>query len=605
MEEVDQDLAQAQVQPTTSGGLCLVATVDGWELRLELDVLDGWLVVDGSLSGSQPSALCRGLTWVVTGGDLAAADLRCWGLPYSTWGRHVVGAASACQGETAPWWRSAWHRPGRDALVVAWHLPADWLHRAAHVAGELHLETRLDCTPASGEVLRLDRLAIHPSIAPHLGLAGAPGMRVGRRRVAEAAQHGAWNTWDYYRLAVDATGIREQVAFLAERPALRRHVRYIVIDDGWQTGTGDWEAGSNFPEGMDGIARWITNAGFVPGIWSAPFFADLRSRIAQAHPDWLVRKHGRPFAPWAELGCKTPWGDRGFLDPTHPAVVEHVFRLYQEIRGWGYRYFKTDFLVNPFLDARSSLPDGAGVLQFHDRGVGLHRAHRRCMQAIRAAIGEESFWLGCGASWSTAAGLVDAARTSTDIDTSWKTAMLCAESVQRAGSMHGALWLNDPDFLVVRGPANSRRMFAPVEGLAAWRAASHGRATPGFTPDEARTWATCVALGGGVVVLSDGLTQLDAEGLGLLETACRCAGGAAARPIDVDADRPAVLLAERSAGPLVAVVNWSDAPAAVCPEAVLPQLPQRTWTDVWTGRKLATGDLPGMSLPAHGCLLLS
>lgn len=599
------DLAQAQVV-AADGGLRLAVVVGGWQVHLDLCVVDGWLAIDGSLASSGTDAQCGRLTWAVSGGDLAAADLRCWGLPYDTWGRQIVGTAVACQGEAAPWWRSVWHRPAGDALAVAWHLPADWLHRATWSEGILHLETILDCVPATGELLRLDRLAIHPAIAPHLGLVGAPGMRVSRRRAAEAADHGAWSSWDYHRLAVDAAGIREHLAFLAERPVLRQHVRYIVIDDGWQTGTGDWEVAGNFPEGMAGIARWITAAGFVPGIWSAPFFADLHSRVAQEHPDWLVRKHGLPYAPFAELGCTPPWGDRGYLDPTHPAVADHIFQLYRRIRSWGYRYFKTDFLVNPFRATFSSRhPDLAGVLRFHDRGAGLHRGHRRCMQAIRAAIGEESFWLGCGAVWSTGAGLLDAARTSGDIDTSWPAARHCAESVLRCGPMHGELWLNDPDFLVVRGPSTSSRMFAPAEGLAGWRSASHGRTTPGFTPDEARTWATCVALGGGVVVLSDGLPQLNAEGLGILETACRLAGGTAARPVDLDADRPSVLLAERAAGPLLAVINWQDAPATACPASLLPLLPQRTWTDAWTGRPHATGDLPGIVLPAHSSLLLT
>lgn len=583
-------------------GSRLDVQVGPWLLHLDLTQRDGWLLIDGVADHQLPGITLDDLTWSISGGDLAAEDLRCWGLPYTTWGKQVAGLATAVP---PPWWRSVWHRPGADGVAVGWHMPADWLHRVERQGQGLVCRSTFACAPAPGEALRFDRLAVHPGIAPRLALAGPDCYRVARRRPEEAAFHGGWNTWDYYRLAIDEGAVHEHLAFLKTRPDLSRHVRYIIIDDGWQSGTGDWEVSDRFPSGMAALARTISEAGFVPGIWSAPFFADLHSRVGREHPEWFVHKGGKPFSPFAETGCTPPWGDRHYLDPSHPGVANHVFQLYQRMRSWGYRYFKTDFLTNPFLDRQSPHDiDLAGTLTFHDRPVGLHRGHRRCMQAIRAAIGEDSFWLGCGPIWSTGAGLMDAARTSSDICPDWTAAKQCAESVCRAGAMHGTIWLNDPDFLVVRGPTTSRRMIAPTEGLPAWRAASSG-ASSGFTPDEARTWATCVVLGGGIATLSDGLTQLSEEALGILERACALAGGAAAVPVDVDSALPGLLLAERGAGPVLAAINWSDTPAQACTEAQAALMPQRLWTDVWTGRRLATSELPGHTLAPHVSLLLT
>lgn len=595
-------IKQSSFSGATLLGQRLSVQIGPWRLHLDIQDREGWLLVDGVLEGTGSGLNAEELTWAVSGGELAESDLHCWGLPYTTWGRQVAGPAGA---GTVPWWRSAWYRPGTDGVAVGWHMPAAWLHRVERSGAGLVCHSVFACTPAPGESLRLDRFAVHPRIAPRHGLAGPAPFQVARRRSEEAAFHGAWNTWDYHRLAVDEAAVLEHLVFLRSRPALRRHVRYIIIDDGWQNNTGDWEVSDRFPRGMAALAEDIAAAGFVPGIWSAPFFADLHSRVGCEHPEWFVHKNGNPFSPFLETGCTSPWGDRHYLDPSHPGVVGHVFGLYQRIRSWGFRYFKTDFLANPFLDRASGHDiDLAGTLVFHDRGTGLHRAHRRCMHAIRAAIGEDSFWLGCGAIWATGAGLMDAARTSADISVNWDTAKRVAESVCRAGAMHGTLWLNDPDFLVVRGPATSARLLAPTAGLPAWRAASHGESS-GFSPDEARVWATCVILGGGIATLSDGLTQLNEQGLQILERACALTGGVAASPVDAESELPSLLLAERSTGPVLAAINWSDAPRPACAIGHVALLPQRTWTDAWTSRCLITADLPKTELAPHACLLLT
>ena len=43
------------------------------------------------------------------------------------------------------------------------------------------------------------------------------------------------------------------------------------IDDGWQDESGNWEAGKNFPLGMEAFAEKIKATGRTAGIWLSPF----------------------------------------------------------------------------------------------------------------------------------------------------------------------------------------------------------------------------------------------------------------------------------------------------------------------------------------------
>jgi len=338
--------------------------------------------------------------------------------------------------------------------------------------------------------------------------------------------------------------------------------------------------------------------------YTPPFLANRHSAIGQAHPEYFVQKNGAPYSPWADKNCDPPWGDRLYLDPTHPAVQEHIAALYRKLYDWGFRYFKTDFLSNPIMNGYANhSPDRDGTLAFHQRGQGLIRSHRRCMQQIRASIGDESFWLGCGSIWATGAGLMDASRTGSDIQASWQTTRDCALSVQWAGALHGQIWLNDPDFLIVRGPETSNALMAAGDGADTFVMASHGNA-PDFTANEAQVWATCVAMSGGHVVLSDSICALNERGLAIIQTILPLSGGPAAEPIDVNQQRPGILLKQNADSPTLACINWSDDRKVAVGQAWLAHLPDRSWHDAWTGQTYHTSDLARLKIAAHSCLLL-
>ena len=145
--------------------------------------------------------------------------------------------------------------------------------------------------------------------------------------------------------------------------------------------------------------------GLVPGLWLAPFVVEPHSRLAQAHPDWLLR--GRPDRPVNSGYFYSFFGYA--LDATHPAVPEHLERLGRTLRGWGFGFIKADFCYAGALPARR-----------HDPSLTRAQALRRGLEALRRGLGEETFLLGCGCPYGPALGIVDAMRIGPDTAPGWR-----------------------------------------------------------------------------------------------------------------------------------------------------------------------------------------
>lgn len=295
------------------------------------------------------------------------------------------------------------------------------------------------------------------------------------------------------------------------------------------------------------------------------------------------------------------------LDPTHPEVREHVFRLYQKLRGWGFRAFKTDFLRDASMYATPHRPEFRPTLRLHDPALGIVRSMRAAMQAIRAGIGEDSFWLGCGSDIAAGAGLMDASRTGGDIGPYWTRVPHQARSVIHHGHLHGSAFLADPDFLLVKGPDTCRPGLLDVPAdsgkpyeVDAW--------TGGDANDLAavRAWASLVILSGGVVNLGDRLAMLNQQALAVIRTVLDLAGGAAAVPLDWGQPIPRVLLRRERGECLLGLFNWSpDQEQTVDAGAGVPFPATDMVVEVWTGATIAcTGGRLACTLPPRSARLL-
>jgi alpha-galactosidase len=170
------------------------------------------------------------------------------------------------------------------------------------------------------------------------------------------------------------------------------------IDDGWQTGIGDWEPNSKFPSGMDKMAARVKETGRKAGLWLAPLLAARSSSIYKEHRDWLLRDEKGKF-----VSAGFNWGKRLFaLDTSHPAVLDWLATLMKKVRDWGYDYVKLDFLYAGALPGK------------RQRDITREGAYRNGLTAIREALGD-AYLLTCGAPILPSIGLCDGIRIGPDV----------------------------------------------------------------------------------------------------------------------------------------------------------------------------------------------
>ncbi len=295
--------------------------------------------------------------------------------------------------------------------------------------------------------------------------AGDPGARYSEYADLWAAEASArrdgssplgWCSWYQYFSRVTPEDIRQNLEL-----ARRHGVALVQIDDGYQRAIGDWllprDAWSGANVGQLGeierLAEEIQAAGVEPGIWTAPFVATLDSELAQSHPDWFVRDGlDRPLRAMWNPGS---WGGWAYaLDTTRPDLLEHLTRTFERLTALGYRYHKIDFCYAAAMVGRRA---GDGT-------TSRAEALRAGMTAVRAAIGDDAYLLGCGCPLGPAAGLVDALRVSPDTAPRWdpgpfqlagypETAPAARNAVSASvlrAPLHRRLWVNDPDCLLLR-----------------------------------------------------------------------------------------------------------------------------------------------------------
>ncbi|MEO8458437.1 MAG: alpha-galactosidase [Chloroflexota bacterium] len=385
-----------------------------------------------------------------------------------------------------------------------------------------------------------------------------------------------WCSWYYYFTQVTEADIVANLEFLDGNSAVP--VEYVQIDDGYQSEIGDWlTANDKFPRGMKWLADEIHARGYKTGLWLAPFLAGAKSRIFAEHPDWFVQRTSGPAIAtinW-EQNCYA-------LDLTHPDVIAWLRDVFRTICDeWGYDYVKIDFI---YAGAVNGLR--------HDPNVTRAQAYRRGLEVIRETVGNR-FILACGNPMGPAVGVVDGARISPDVAPQWHPiagvdgrASLSTVSAENAIRntitrfwMHGRLWMNDPDCLLVRETDTS------------------------LSGDEVRALTTVIGLSGGTVLNSDKLPKVSNARLDLISLLLPVYGRSAV-PLDLfrTPDLPTLFELDCGTHRALAMFNWSDESGDV--EALLP--PGRWHVfELWEREYLGVceGSLV-LPTPPHGCRLL-
>ncbi len=281
-----------------------------------------------------------------------------------------------------------------------------------------------------------------------------------------------WCSWYHYFTDVREADMVENLEAIGR---LQLPVEVVQLDDGYQSEVGDWLSLSDRFASLTALVDGIRAEGRRAGIWVAPFLAGARSALAAQHPDWLV---GGPDAP-VDAGYN--WDQDLFaLDTTHPGARAYLEDVFGTLRGWGFDYFKIDFVY------------AGGLAGRRHEDVSPLAAYRSGVELIRDSIGD-AYLLGCGAPILPSVGLFDAMRISPDTgpvyepgdgDMSSPSSRAAIVTGAARAFQHGRFWVNDPDCLIVR-PAVERR----------------------------EEWAAHVARFGGLRASSDRLEDLDDWGL--------------------------------------------------------------------------------------------
>jgi alpha-galactosidase len=426
--------------------------------------------------------------------------------------------------------------------------------------------------------LASERLYIEPSTAPLDAMCRyGDALALQMEALPVDSVTSGWCSWYYYFTNVTEADIIANLDFLADnQPTLP--IEYVQIDDGYQAEIGDWlTPNDKFPHGMKSLAAEIHARGYKAGLWLAPFLAGANSRLFAEHPDWFVQRTGGPAI------ATINWKQNCYsLDLTHPEVIAWLRDLFRTIcDDWGYDYVKIDFIYAGAVN---------GVR--HDPNITRAQAYRHGLETIRDAVGSR-FILACGNPMGPTIGVVDGARISPDVAPLWhplpqaeqrvSLSTVSAENAIRNTFtrfwMHGRLWMNDPDCLLVRETDTS------------------------LSGDEVRALTTVIGLSGGMVLSSDNLPKVSAARLDLISLLLPVYGRSAI-PLDLleTPNLPRVFELDCGTHRLLAVFNWSDETTDI----TTPLPPGRWHTfEFWQREYLGVCEgVVSLPTPPHGCRLL-
>ena len=145
---------------------------------------------------------------------------------------------------------------------------------------------------------------------------------------ADATRPTLLNSWEGAYFSFDEKTITDMIDDAADIG-----LEMFVLDDGWfgskyprnndKQGLGDWQViKDKLPRGIDYLANYAEGKGLQFGIWIEPEMVNPKSKLAENHPDWVVKTEGRPIPTIR---------DQWLLDLTNPEVQDFVFGVFDDV----------------------------------------------------------------------------------------------------------------------------------------------------------------------------------------------------------------------------------------------------------------------------------
>ncbi|KAL0089472.1 glycoside hydrolase superfamily [Phycomyces blakesleeanus] len=235
--------------------------------------------------------------------------------------------------------------------------------------------------------------------------------------------------------------------------AIKEHkypIDLFQIDDGYETAIGDWldVDSEKFPRGMQILATEIKEAGYLPGLWLAPFAVGVDSNIVKEHKSWIVTDSQGNL-----LTAGPNWGGFYSIDIYNPEVRGYLQQVFDVvIEEWGYGMLKLDFLFAAAMIPRNG----------KSRGEIMWDA----IELIQELTNDRAILLGSGVPLPSTWGRLDYCRISNDASPWWDNSVLRLANVRERVSTSNALvstlhrWPmqsmfgTDPDVFFIRSENN-------------------------------------------------------------------------------------------------------------------------------------------------------
>ncbi|AEF85385.1 alpha galactosidase [Treponema primitia ZAS-2] len=250
------------------------------------------------------------------------------------------------------------------------------------------------------------------------------------------------------------------------------------IDDGWEKAVGEWEINyKRFPQGLAPVASQIEQAGYIPGLWFAPFLVIKKARIFREKPEWVLRE--KPGGKPVVAGFNHLWDKQYYcLDISREDVLDYLGGLINRaVDEWGFRYLKLDFLYTGLFNGAFANPGSP------------HEHYRRACAVLtgRSATrtGLPVAYLGCGLPLGPSYRRFPLSRIGADTKAEWDWKLVkCLGHTGRPSAyinlmdtigrsfMNGSVYINDPDVIFLRSQncrltANEKELIALVNFLLA------------------------------------------------------------------------------------------------------------------------------------------
>lgn len=367
-----------------------------------------------------------------------------------------------------------------------------------------------------------------------------------------------WGSWDYFGHDFTIEDIKSN---MQQIKALNVDANVIQLDASWWVKRGDYfETRSNLPGGMKGVAKLISDNGFIPGLHLDGFRGISEAKVFKEHPDWFLKDQdgNTIFGAYSRNGIAEK---RVYFDYSNPAACEYIKNVLKTMTtDWGYKYIKVDFLwygLDRNIFAQQKDPALLKIVAFDTTMTSMERS-RAGLKAMREGIGD-AFFLGCSSVFGPNYGLVDGLRTGPDINPRFESYR--THALQNAGNffLNKSVVQTDADYIVVRNKDDEDST----------RTQGRNKFGGDVTINEAGMWADYLTLFGGIKLASDDLNLLRPERKELVKNAFSIETCERFVPVDLwdkaknHDDAFSIMLGTNKQGVFLALFNWNNEPLGI------------------------------------------